>query len=81
MGTTVKRAGDMGQNFVQTSQGDTPNNINVSMNAKGQAQVEVKLCFASPDEMEREAGAQLARIYREVRLRLSEIGISLAGEK
>ena len=81
MGITVTRSGDQGQNFTQTSQGETFNNITVSMNAKGQAQVEVKLCFSSPDEMEREAGAQLARIYREVRLRLSETGISLAGEK
>lgn len=81
MGITVTRSGDDGQNFIQTSQGETFNNITVTMNAKGQAQVEVKLCFGSPDDLESQAGAQLARIYTAVRASLAEAGISLAGGK
>ena len=80
MGITVTRTGDAGQNFTQTSQGETYNAITVSTNAKGQAQVEVKLCFGSPDALERDASAQVARIIASVREHLSAIGIPLAGK-
>ena len=81
MSTTTTRTGDEGQNFQQTTMGETPNSVEVSLNAKGQAQVSIKLYYGSPIEMASLAPAYLSAILKDVRASLASQGITLAGQE
>lgn len=80
MTTTIQRTGDAGQNFAQVIEGEQPHSIAMSMNAKGQAQLDIKLYFATTEEIEQKAGEQVARIVASVAEALAKIGVPLAGK-
>lgn len=79
MTTTVRRTGDEANTWTQTTAGETPNSVSISTNAKGHAQVEVKLYYASAEAMAAQVDANLTAILRAVRAGLAEHGIPLAG--
>lgn len=81
MSTTTTRSGDIGQNFTQTTAGETPNSISVSTNAKGAAQVDLKLYYGSAADMAANAAEDVTTIITEVKRALSSLGISLAGQE
>lgn len=66
-------------NWTETTEGQTPNSITLSVNAKGQAQIEIKLTYATPEAMELSVEQALDRILTEVRTALQQHGIPLAG--
>jgi hypothetical protein len=67
-------------NFVETTEGDAPSSIEVSTNAKGQAQFSVKLYYDSPLALDSHVENDLSTIIMRVRGTLSQLGIPLAGE-
>lgn len=81
MATRVTRKGDAGQNFTQVAEGELPNSVEISLNAKGQAQLTVKLYFTTPDEMVRQADGYVASIIGQVRATLAAMNIPLAGQE
>lgn len=78
---------------ITTRTGDTPennwrevgpslaNSVEVSLNAKGQAQVALKLFYESPADMEQHVASDMAGIFDQVQAALSRLGIRLAGDK
>ena len=80
MAIKTTRQGDPGQNFTQQTIGETPNSIGFSQNAKGAAQLDVKLYF--PADMPADEVAQrLIELVIHTRAKLNTLGISLAGQE
>lgn len=81
MSTQIVRTGDTGQNFTQQTIGETPNRISVSTNAKGAAQLDITLYYATSGDMAQDVADDLTTIIGEVRRALSALGITLAGQE
>ena len=80
MSTTISRTGDPGQNFIEQRLGETPCSVSISTNAKGAAQIDVKLVYASPHDMRVAVADEMATIIDQVKLALQAAGIPLAGQ-
>lgn len=80
MTTTITRSGDVGQNFHQTIEGETPCSVSVSTNAKGQAQLDVKFYYANPAEAANYAAKDITETVRAIKQALRDEGIPLAGQ-
>ncbi len=81
MSTTTTRTGDAANTWMQTTTGETPNSVSISTNSKGQAQIDVKLYFSTPEEMEKSVAASLSNILDEVKVALAAHHIALAGQE
>lgn len=81
MAIKTTRTGDAGNNFTQQTTGETPNSVEVSTNAKGAAQVSIKLYFASPVDMANDAARALDAVLTQVHDTLLLHGIPLAGQE
>lgn len=74
-------AGDaVGPDFTETTTGDAPSSVEVSINAKGQAQCSLKLYYADPATMQANMASDILRAFYEVRKSLDALGIVMAGE-
>lgn len=72
---TVKRTGDEGQNFEETTRGELPHSISLETNAKGQVQVSVKVYFEALEN----ASALATDLYLQVARQLNLKGVQVAG--
>ena len=75
--TLIERRGD--ENWTQTSYGETPCSVSLSTNAKGAAQVDIKLVYQSAEHMAKDAERDFTEIISAVKRALAEQGITLAG--
>ena len=66
--------------FVETTTGDAPSSVEVSLNAKGNVQWSIKLYYPSPDEMHAHMNADLVRIDEQVKKFIDICGYTLAGK-
>lgn len=81
MGTTISHRGATASaSWTETIEGATPNSASVSTNAKGQAQIEIKLTYQSPHDMRVAVADELAAIIKQVKIALDAAGIPLAGQ-
>lgn len=79
MRETIRTTDDGGQSYVETSTGDAPSSIEVSVNAKGQGQISLKLYFSDPDRLIHDGRGMLAAALYEAKMALTLQGIPLAG--
>jgi hypothetical protein len=79
MRETIRTTDDGGQSYVETTSGDAPSSIEVSVNAKGQGQVSVKLYFPDPERLVRDSRGMLAAALYEAKMALALQGMALAG--
>ena len=77
---TVRSAEDDGS-FVETTTGDAPSSVEISINAKGQAQVSVKLYFPDVKTLLEEGQVNLFNALMVGRVAARNAGFTLAGEK
>lgn len=66
--------------WTETVEGATPNSVSVSTNAKGQAQIDIKLYFATPNDLQDLAPRFVRAIVDDLRRALADAGIPLAGQ-
>lgn len=77
---TTHAGGQPNDHWTETVEGATPNSVEVSLTAKGQAQVSVKLYYATAAEMAANAAQDATTIIAKVRAALAQEGITLAGQ-
>jgi hypothetical protein len=77
MATTSRRQGDPGQNFEQVTEGELTSSVEVSLNAKGQAQWSIKLYYPDPAAMIDRSGDELELVARGIHAALTALGIPL----
>lgn len=68
-----------GPDFTETTEGDAPCSVEINTNAKGQAQFNLKLYYASPEDMEDGVKGDMTAIIGRIRDTLVVLGIPMAG--
>lgn len=69
-----------GESWTETVEGATPNSVEVNINAKGQAQVSLKLFYPSAENMTLSVSADIFTVFEKVKMALDSHGIPLAGK-
>jgi len=75
------RTGDEGHNFTETVVGDAPSSVEISVNAKGQGQISVKLYYQNVTALLESSRVDLANALNEALIALGSVGIPLANQK
>jgi hypothetical protein len=78
--TTTHTDHGTGASWTETIEGATPNSVEVSTTAKGQAQISLKLYYPSAEAMSASVAADILIIIEKVKQALDTHGIPLAGQ-
>ena len=79
MSKTLTRSGDAGMNFEETTVGERAHSVAVDINAKGEAQISVKLYYDEIADLTDTSADTVSETIIRIARRLSLLGIRVAG--